>query len=127
MFLENLRAPQVNDLRISNIVNIRDSEPQHLRVDGLVLQQTKFLKSVYAKWMRCDVHQAASSLKHPQTRIWNSIYVQQNATVWDESSSVYHILNNAVSAVKTNIITEPVIGFATINSLVYFLNFLGDF
>lgn len=110
-FTDNLQAPQINDLKLENLINIRDPEPQELFVESLRMFDTKFIQSLNGKYMQCNLNEAVEKLKNPDTREWKFMNVTKNVTLWDEESGLYQIVNNTFHSKKHNIITGSVYRF----------------
>lgn len=101
--------PQINGLRVDDLINTRSGKPQTLVVPkGLQLSWAHFLKSLNVANLPCDVFETAVSIKSPSTQHWSSVQVVKDVEILDSTSDIADLLNNAVNKRKNNTITAPV-------------------
>ncbi|KAF5284772.1 hypothetical protein FQA39_LY04497 [Lamprigera yunnana] len=106
----NMFVPKINEFLVQSLIDIKNKEIQALFVHGtLHINYPAFWKSVNAENLLCDIQYAVNTLQNPPTRLWNSVHVTKNVTLWDYYCNINVITKEAVQVKKNSAILAPVI------------------
>lgn len=120
-------VPQINDIKLGKLINIKDPYPQEIMIKNIKLFNTVFEKSVQAETLQCNLKEATLKLKYPQVKKWKSMKITKNVTLWDEDISLFQLVNNTFHMKKHNVITGTVtylvFYFSYFHSIFIFIHF----
>lgn len=101
-------APQINNINITNLINIRSNRPQHLKVKTIRFKEVDFKSFVTSSCFQCDLSSAIARFLKPQAPNFQSLKIFGDVYFADEKSLLINLLTYGVFRNRNNTITAPV-------------------
>ncbi|KAL1493109.1 hypothetical protein ABEB36_011235 [Hypothenemus hampei] len=105
---KHLNTTTINGKNVENLIDVTKKQVQTLKLDNVVLRNSK-IQNIQADLMvPCDIYQAINKIRYPETRMWESVEITGNVTFLDNNCDVPRILEKSLKKDEEYIILAPV-------------------